>query len=305
MSKWVLQYQSVASAIALQQRNMKTIPYAIAAAGAVSVAEATSKMEWTKKELEDSTHAFFEQNEDRIKSVGSRNLRKLKLSPSATWQRELRGGKGKKKSGGWSGSSGWSHSEDMDWSGSGWSQSGKAGKRGNDSDGHNTEEKFFILPASCPGKCITSDVDDEYQFAEAVKKCKHDDSHMWSVLSDGSYLMVESYDRPHWCIAVDYKDGDDEDTVEEACKGEYFLALKECGSYGTQWYFTGGNLINSMCWAAGLSSFMGVYLDDDDKQCEGYVSVYADPEEPILRADTFMFVNHLPESPVELGVDDS
>ena len=121
---------------------MKTISYAIAAAGAVSVAEASSQVEWTKKELEDSTHAFFEQHGDRIKSVGNQNLRKIKPSQSATWQRELRGGKGKKNSGWGSGSSGGSHSEDKDWSGSG------------SGSGDGDEGSWLVSVSFCDSACI-------------------------------------------------------------------------------------------------------------------------------------------------------
>jgi len=286
---------------------MKTAAFAIAAAGVASVAaEASKTSEWTKQELEESTLAFVRENEKHIKFVRNRNIRKLKSSRSDTWQRELRGGKGGKSWSGWSGSTDWSHSEHSGWSGSGsgWSgKSGKSGRGGDHWDGVHKEEAFYILPTSCPGKCITSDVDEDYTFKDAVEPCKHDESQKWNVLSDGSYVMVESYDRPHWCISVDYQDGDKDETFVDTCMGEYYLALKECGSYGTQWYFTGGQLISSMCWAGGLSSYMAVFLDDD-KKCLDNVSVYGkSPNDAIMRADTFMFVSHLPDSPVEADVD--
>ena len=43
---------------------------------------------------------------------------------------------------------------------------------------------------------------------------------------------------------------------------------------------------------------------DDDKKCLDNVSVYGkSPNDAIMRADTFMFVSHLPDSPVEADVD--
>mmetsp|Transcript_9154 Transcript_9154/g.13151 ORF Transcript_9154/g.13151 Transcript_9154/m.13151 type:complete len:293 (+) Transcript_9154:109-987(+) len=287
---------------------MKSVTYVIAAAGVASAASGGSKnLEWTKQELEESTQAFVRENEENVKFVRNKNLRKLKSSSSDTWRRELRGGKGGKVSGGWSGSgsgsSGWSGSGSGSGSGDGWSQGGKGGKTGRGGDylgGGHAEEAFCILPTSCAGKCISSDVDEDYAFKDALETCDHDESQKWNVLSDGSYVMVESYDKPHWCISVNYQDGDEDETFEETCKGEYYLALKECGAYGTQWYFTGGQLISSMCWAGGLSSYMSVYLDDD-KECEDNLSVYGkSPNDAVMRADTFMFVSHLPESPIEV-----
>ncbi len=280
---------------------MRTATYVIAAAGVASAAaEGSKKLKWTKEELEESTLAFVRENEERVKYVRNKNLRKLKSSRSNTRQRKLggKGGKGGKNSDGWS----WSGSGSG--SGSGWSRSGKGGKSGGDGlDGGHQEEAFYILPTSCPGKCISSDVDEEYAFKDVLETCKHDESQKWNVLSDGSYVMVESYDHPHWCISVNYQDGDKDKMFEDTCMGEYYLALKECGSYGTQWYFTGGQLISSMCWAGGLSSYMAVYLDDD-KQCEDNLSVYGkSPNDAVMRADTFMFVSHLPESPIEVDVD--
>ena len=287
---------------------MKATKYIIAAAGVASAAAEESKnLEWTKQDLEESTLAFVRENERHIKFVRNRNLRKLKSSRSDTWQRKLSGGKGGK-----GGSTGWGDSEDSYWSGSdwsgsgsGWSRSGKSGKSGSgggDWGGGHKEEAFYILPSSCPGKCISSGVNEQYEFEDAVETCEQDKSQKWNVLSDGSYIMVESYDRPHWCISVNYHDGDDDKTFEDACE-EQFLALKECGSYGTQWYFTGGQLISSMCWAGGLSSYMAVQMDD--KQCESNLAVYGKaPNDAIMRADTFMFVSHLPKSPIDVDVDD-
>ena len=63
---------------------------------------------------------------------------------------------------------------------------------------------------------------------DVVKTCAHGaDSMMWRVKSDGSYVMIESYDHPGMCIAVDYEKGDDEVMLAQTCyNGELFL--KEC-----------------------------------------------------------------------------
>jgi hypothetical protein len=292
---------------------MKTISYAVAAAGVASAAAGGSKYsEWTKKELEESTRAFVRENRANIKFTRDKNLRKLISSRPVSWISSGAGKSGKGSLGGsgwgkWSGSNDWSDdsTSESGWSGSeDWSgKSGKGDKSVRAWRSGIHQEAFYILPSSCPGQCISSDVNGDYEFENVVKTCKDDSSQKWNVLSDGSYIMVESYDNPHWCIAIDYKDGDDDKTFEESCSGDYFLHLKECGSYGTAWYFTGGQLISTMCWAGGLSSFMAVFVDRKDEECgEGLTVAGETIVDAIMRADTFMFVSHLPKSP--LKVDD-
>ncbi len=122
-----------------------------------------------------------------------------------------------------------------------------------------------------------------------------DTTQMWLVRSDSSYVMIESYDCPGMCIAVDYEIGDDDKMIDETCyNGE--LMLKDCNSeYGTEWYFTGGQLINSFCWGMGTSSVMTIFMNDG--VCKSSVVVFGLDEEAIMKADTFMFVNRLPHSP--------
>jgi hypothetical protein len=135
--------------------------------------------------------------------------------------------------------------------------------------------------------------------SDAVEICQDDElTQMWLVRSDGTYVMIESYDNPGMCISVDYEDGDNEGMVAETCL-DGILMLRDCHSvYGTEWYFTGGQLINSFCWAAGLSSMMTVNIKDGDNyECEKDVGVFGRINEPVLKADSFMFVNRLPRAP--------
>lgn len=138
--------------------------------------------------------------------------------------------------------------------------------------------------------------------------CKEDEeTQMWLVRSDGSYIQIESYDEPDMCIAVDYEHGDDEEMLAKTCyNGELFL--KDCSSdYGTEWYFTGGQLVNTMCWGAGLSSMMTVFLEEknnvDVQECTKDLAVWGANDEAVLKADTFMFVNRLPESPFHMTAE--
>ncbi len=164
---------------------------------------------------------------------------------------------------------------------------------------HVAWQVFFLLPAACPNKCISSHVSTYDEMIDNIKVCQVDEpSQMWRVISDGSYIMIESYNNPGMCISVDYEANDDEAMVAETCL-DGVLMLKDCNSvYGVEWYFTGGQLINSFCWAAGLSSMMTVNLEGKDSYtCQKDVAVYGAIEEPLLKADTFMFVNRLPEAP--------
>ena len=146
---------------------------------------------------------------------------------------------------------------------------------------------------------------------DALKECSdHAENQMWLVRSDGSYVMIESYDEPGKCIAVDFENGDDEKMVAKTCyNGE--LVLKDCyhADYGAEWYFTGGQLINGFCWGAGLASMMTVFIEDKKnqliKECKKDVAVWGPIDEAVLKADTFMFVNRLPDAPFFIrDVDD-
>ncbi len=156
----------------------------------------------------------------------------------------------------------------------------------------------------CPHECITSHVmGNTFEFIDAINQCKeHDESHMWLVRSDGSYIQIESYYDRGTCISVDYERGDGESMLARTChKGK--LVLKDCSSeYGTEWYFTEGQLINSLCWGAGLSSVMAVFLEDRDdtnsvvRECKKDVTVWGANLEALLKMDTYMFLNRVPEA---------
>ena len=75
-------------------------------------------------------------------------------------------------------------------------------------------------------------------------------------------VRIESCYHHDMCIAVDYERGDGESMLAQTCyNGE--LVLRACDAeYGTEWYFMGGQLVNSLCWGAGLSSVMTVFFED-------------------------------------------
>ena len=174
-----------------------------------------------------------------------------------------------------------------------YSKSGKSGGMSSD------DLLFYLLPADCPNECISSHVDDGSEMIDSVKICEDGEpTQMWLVRSDGSYIMVESYDMPGMCISVDYQVGDNDAMVAQECENGV-LVLRDCHSvYGTEWYFTGGQLVNSLCWAAGLPSMMTVGIKNaNEYTCEKDVSVYGKMGEVMLKADTFMFVNRLPLTP--------
>jgi hypothetical protein len=158
---------------------------------------------------------------------------------------------------------------------------------------------FHLLPSACPNQCISSHINEDDEMVDTVEVCQRDEpAQMWMVRSDGSYVMIESYDNPGMCISVDYEVGDNDEMVAETCQNG-ILMLRDCHSvYGTEWYFTGGQLINSFCWAAGLSSMMTVDIEERvPYKCEMDLTVYGGIDEAVLKRDTFMFVNRLPRAP--------
>lgn len=165
---------------------------------------------------------------------------------------------------------------------------------------------FRMLPAACPGYCVSSYTNKNFEMTNSLTRCSGplDDSQWWKVHSDGSYVMLESYDTG-LCVSVDFEYGDTPNMLSKACNNG-IVTLRECGAdHGTQWYFTGGQLINSLCWGTGISSALTVYPDPDkDGKCDGAISVYGTVNDAILRSDTFMFVNRIPEAPFEVEVDD-
>ncbi|KAL7485873.1 hypothetical protein ACHAW6_011473 [Cyclotella cf. meneghiniana] len=189
---------------------------------------------------------------------------------------------------------------------------GIAGKSSKNSEWNNDDaiefepdqDMFHLLPVACPGYCVSSYTNRNFEMVNSLSRCSgsSDMSQWWKVHSDGSYVMVESYETG-LCISVDFVFGDTPAMLTEACNNG-IVTLRACSAdYGTQWYFTGGQLVNSLCWGAGISSALTVFPDPDrDGDCDGAVSVYGSPYDPILRADTFMFVNRLPQAPFD--VDD-
>ena len=131
--------------------------------------------------------------------------------------------------------------------------------------------------------------------SDSVYECDElDAAQMWLVRSDSSYIQIESYDCPDMCIAVDYERGDNVQMVEETCYNGV-LTLKDCNSeFGTEWYFTGGQLVNSFCWGMGVSSIMTIPMNGG--VCTPHVAVTGLDEDSLMKSDTFMFVNRLPNS---------
>lgn len=168
----------------------------------------------------------------------------------------------------------------------------------------NTQQMFRMLPLACPGHCVSSYTNQNFEMTNSLARCSGplDEAQWWKVHSDGSYVLLESYNTG-LCVSVDFEYGDTPDILRKACSNG-IVTLRVCGEdHGTQWYFTGGQLINSLCWGAGISSALTVFPDPDKKgKCDGAISVYGSTDGPILRSDTFMFVNRVPEAPFD--VDD-
>ncbi|KAL7460510.1 hypothetical protein ACHAXS_000954 [Conticribra weissflogii] len=87
--------------------------------------------------------------------------------------------------------------------------------------------------------------------------------------------------------------GDSEEMLRQTCRNG-LVRLEDCNSaFGSQWYFTGGQMISSLCWSAGVSTYLTVFIDGMNR-CDSMLSVWGNPQDAIVRADTFMFVDRLP-----------
>ena len=166
---------------------------------------------------------------------------------------------------------------------------------------NHTVQLYYLLPVACPGECIASAVGGTYgnELVHSVYECDElDTAQMWLVRSDSSYIQIESYECPGMCIAVDYERGDNAQFVDQTCYNGV-LTLKDCNSeFGTEWYFTGGQLVNSFCWGMGRSAMMTIPIVGNGDACSYTVEVFGGDESSIMKADTFMFVNRLPNSPL-------
>ncbi len=69
---------------------------------------------------------------------------------------------------------------------------------------------------------------------------------MWLVQSDSSYIQIKSYYNHGMCISVDYKRGNREVILAKTCYNSKLVLKDYHTEYITEWYFTGGQLINSL-----------------------------------------------------------
>ncbi len=142
--------------------------------------------------------------------------------------------------------------------------------------------------------------------ANSMVPCNNRDlTQRWSIQTIGSYIKIESFRNRGKCIAIDFETGDSRMMVREACESG-ILMMKDCDTeYGSEWYFTGGQLISSVCWGFGVSTYMTAKFEGRKKnECEPALSVWGGEGDVLLRADTFMFTNNLPRSPFQIYDDD-
>lgn len=165
---------------------------------------------------------------------------------------------------------------------------------------------FFLLPSSCTNQCVSSRVNRFSEMANSLVQCNNRDlTQRWTIRSIGSYVKVESFRNRGKCIGIDYEKGDSRKMLREACENG-ILMMKDCDTeYGTEWYFTGGQLVSSVCWSSGVSTYMTAKFEGRKKEeCEPALSVWGGEGDVLLRADTFMFTSSLPLSPFQRYDDD-
>mmetsp|Transcript_803 Transcript_803/g.1707 ORF Transcript_803/g.1707 Transcript_803/m.1707 type:complete len:283 (-) Transcript_803:155-1003(-) len=151
------------------------------------------------------------------------------------------------------------------------SKSGKGSKSG-DSGKIVHPDAFIVAPFSCGGHCIdAAGANNMGELTNAVVPCNGETTQFWLPTEELSTFKIESYEYPGLCIAVNYLEGDDANTIARACQNELFLSLDNCNSTAAEWYFNGGQLISTHCWMRGYSSTLSVAVDSLGTQCESYL----------------------------------
>ncbi|KAK1745523.1 hypothetical protein QTG54_003447 [Skeletonema marinoi] len=135
------------------------------------------------------------------------------------------------------------------------------------------KDSMFLVPFSCPRKCIDGAVQpNDTELDNAIKDCdEKNDSQKWNIHYKNEFMKIEA--TKDWCIGVE---------EVKTCQGKKApLSLVSCSDPRSDWYFTGGQLVSALCWSRGKSRLM--YVDDD---CEGSLKLYDKPD----RGTLFMFV---------------
>ena len=154
---------------------------------------------------------------------------------------------------------------------SGWSSSSKSSKT--PKSGH--EETLFLVPFSCPRKCVDID-SNSTKLENAIQDCDvHEETQQWNIHYKDEFMKFEGYtsDEKNWCIGV-------ENLV--TCKNSTsLLSLVPCkDDQRSDWYFTGGQLLSAYCWINGVASAM--FAD-----CSGLSTLSGDDA---ASSSTFMLV---------------
>ena len=135
------------------------------------------------------------------------------------------------------------------------------------------KDSMFLVPFSCPRKCIDGAVQpNDTELDNAIKDCdEKNDLQQWNIYYKDEFMKIEA--TKDWCIGVE---------EVKTCQGiKAPLSLVQCSDPGSDWYFTGGQLVSALCWSRGKSRLMSV-----DEDCEGSLKLYDEPD----RGTMFMFV---------------
>ncbi len=156
-------------------------------------------------------------------------------------------------------------------------------------------DAFMVAPFSCGGHCIdAAGANNMGELTHAVVPCNGKTTQFWLPKEELSNFKIESYQYPGLCIAVNYLDGDDANTIAKACQNELFLTLQNCNSTAAEWYFNGGQLISTHCWMRGYSSTLSVSVDLSGTQCESYLIANGlSKTSGVLREEIFVFADPL------------
>lgn len=155
----------------------------------------------------------------------------------------------------------------------------KAGK-----GGQSLSQGIFIAPSFCSTKCLSGKYHpDSHLLVDAIQECDAGDSYQkWIGHQTGMLYKFESDAAAArgYCLGV-VPQGED-DSVASMCTSGAMLGLVSCKHEASNFYFTGSQLIPTICWIGGHPSLMAVNSDCSE------LTFSMDPD--VTWPQTFMFL---------------
>jgi hypothetical protein len=114
------------------------------------------------------------------------------------------------------------------------------------------KDGMFLVPFICPRKCVDGIyTPGNIKLENAVQNCNvNNDKQQWNIYYNDQFMKLENHAfyEKGWCIGVDKSD--------TCSTSKSTLSFVHCDDPGSDWYFTGGQLLSGYCWIRGVSVAM-------------------------------------------------